>query len=300
MVGTATAYDSPVLGTRTGDHKQGQFIGIPGDYNELFGYQQDSCPEYGCLIGWFARTHTHARAHARTFTHAHLHTHTFTHTHTHTHTHTYTHTHTFMGTKNARTCEGTRSHFAFVALFFSASAWLLLGIELTIQLSIIMVGKQAIGNVKEVVIPYMFGLLKRWSLRRIVAGMSSEEDSQAAEQAELAEQEGQDKGSGATAIATTSHLFRSPLEVPKSIGRNKPLNKIVPWAQQFGFSAYPGLFKEYLEVGGEHTYLCVCVSVCVSVCLCVSVSVCVCVCLCLCVSVSVCVCVCLWQLQLQL
>lgn len=29
---------------------QGQFTGTPRDRNELFGYRQDECPEYGCLL----------------------------------------------------------------------------------------------------------------------------------------------------------------------------------------------------------------------------------------------------------
>eukprot|EP00052_Salpingoeca_macrocollata_P017275 m.140206 g.140206 ORF g.140206 m.140206 type:complete len:929 (-) comp20332_c1_seq2:56-2842(-) len=66
---------------------KGQNTGRPGDYNTFFGFRQDECPEYGCLL------------------------------------------------------------------------------ELTIQLSIIMVGKQTINNIQEVVIP----LVKGWMAKRKAA-----------------------------------------------------------------------------------------------------------------------------------
>eukprot|EP00051_Salpingoeca_urceolata_P006617 m.87502 g.87502 ORF g.87502 m.87502 type:complete len:974 (-) comp14910_c1_seq2:66-2987(-) len=62
---------------------KGQFTGIPGDYNKLFGLRQDDCPEYGCLF------------------------------------------------------------------------------ELTIQLAIIMVGKQTINNFQELVLPAVMSFFKR-------------------------------------------------------------------------------------------------------------------------------------------
>ncbi|EGD81552.1 hypothetical protein PTSG_02268 [Salpingoeca rosetta] len=146
---------------------KGQFIGRPGKFVEFFGYRQDACPEYGCLI------------------------------------------------------------------------------ELTIQLSVIMVGKQSMGNVKEVVIPYLFGVWKRWSLARRMLSVIK----QATNTAEHGKDSSTDgAGHANDAQSSSAAMFSSPLAVPQTVGQDKPFNKILPWAVQYGYTAYPGLFREYLEM----------------------------------------------------
>lgn len=108
--------------------------------------------------------------------------------------------------------------------------------ELTIQLSVIMVGKQALGNVKEVLIPQILSWWKRRSLaRRLFMHLTEPSDEQAPKNT-----------SQSDFLHTPS--FVSPLDGPRAIGQDKPFNQLLPWAKQYGLQDFGGLFEEYLEV----------------------------------------------------